>query len=466
MTAAAPAHALNDPRSQEHIGAAIQAEQAVLGACLLDETACDTALGLMKTEDFTRNPHRYIFDAIKNLQQAGKPADSVTVMDYLAAKNELERIGGPVYLAELSQAVASTANVEAYIRIITDAARKRTLASTCRLILQEMDANPALSPDEIGDRASALILESTEDRSASRPVSSSDVMMEVLNRITAYEKTRGIIQMETGLRGLDAIIRGLHPGQLTVVAGRPGSGKTTLALQMAAHVALVHKKPVAFFSLEMEVEILLLKMLSQTAMVNFGSILTGTMPSHEKDRVRDSASHLAGSSLYFTGPGNTDMNSVAANLRRLVHQKGVALAMVDYLQLLPAGRRFDTRNEEVGYVSGRLKALASQLKIPIIAAAQLNREVTKGAGAGSSPSRKPRLSDLRDSGSIEQDADNVIMIHQADAFEDEAGNREAELIVAKQRLGVTGEVQVAFQGRFSRFSDVRTAPSTPEAHHA
>jgi replicative DNA helicase len=421
----------------------------VLGAALLDPSAADMVIERMHADDFFRLAHQRVFEAIRDLAGRGVVVDLVTVADYLGTKQQLESIGGPATLADLTAKVASASNVEAYIQRVTSKTQLRRLIAAAAQIQQECFEHQE-DPAMVVDHAAALVLDATDSRSATRPRDAAEVVMRTLDVISANKKREGI-QMSTGFTALDSMLLGFHPGQMVVVAGRPGMGKTALALNFALDLALRQGLPGAVFSLEMQSEDLMLRMLSSMSSVDFHALRSGRLREDELRRVTMAAEKLSSAPMYITEPGRLDLDGIRANLRRMKRQLNIRWVVIDYLGLVNSGlRRVDTRAQEIGYISRTLKHTFLDLGLAGIVAAQLNRESVRTTGS-ETVTRRPRLSDLRDSGEIEQDADNVLMLHRTDADLDAQGDLEAEIIIAKQRQGRTGTVSVVWQGHYVRF---------------
>lgn len=446
----------------ENLPAALEAEAAVLGAALLDPSALDTMLASLRGDDFYRNAHQRVFEACKRLVAAGQTVDLVTVQAHLSAAGQLDAIGGPVALAGLTEATASTYNVDAYVKLVRDRAQTRRLMAVSALIRQEALENIE-EPARAADRAVSLILDTADNQLGHRPEGVAEVMRRTIEQIEQAKKRTGL-EMSTGFRALDALLLGLHPGHMTVVAARPGMGKTALCMNMASELAVVQGIPGVIFSMEMRNEDLMTRMLASMASVDFAALRSGRLDSSETGRLINAATHLSKARLFITNPGTLDLDGIRASIRRLQRQEGIRWVMVDYLGLVPSGlKKVDTRAQEIGYISRTLKKTFLDTGVVGIVAAQLNRESVRTTGSATQ-ARRPRLSDLRDSGEIEQDADDVLMIWRPDADDASAtsgmpddGDLESEVIVAKQRQGRTGVVPLVWQGRYVRFQNPRWA---------
>jgi replicative DNA helicase len=426
------------------------AEAAVLGAALLDPAALDLVVERMRADDFFRNAHARVFEAIKALSLGRGPVDLVTVQGWLASRNLLEAVGGPVGLARLTEMVASASNVEAYINIVLDAAQLRRVIAAAAIASQAA-FEPGAEASKVADQAAAIMLDAADHRASSRPEDAGAVVMRTIELIQNYEQQKAI-DHPTGFKALDDILLGFHAGEMTIVAARPGMGKTALCMNFAVELGVMQGKPGAVFSLEMPADQVMLRVVSSMSSVDLHTMRSGRLLQQDRDRVTRAAEALSKAPMYFTNPGQMDLDGIRASLRRLRRERGITWAVVDYLQKIPSGlRRVDTRAQEVGYISRTLSLTGLDLGIRMIVAAQLNRESVRGNGEA--PSRRPRVSDLRDSGEIEQDANNVLMIWRDQVEEGEsAGDEAAEIIVGKQRQGRTGTAHLVWQGRFVRFA--------------
>jgi replicative DNA helicase len=440
------------------------AEAAVLGACLLVPAAVDTALLLLRREDFFRGFHQRVFESVKELHDRSLPVDLVTVQDWLASRGLLEMGGGVAALAGLTDKVASAANIEAYARLVKEKSKLRRLISVCAQISQDCYTNTE-NAAQVVDSAENQVLDVGREEGIQAAERIEKLMMGAIETIEKYRKKGGVVTgLETGFRDIDELTAGMHPGQLIVAAGRPGSGKTAFALNIASHVALNLGKPVVIYSLEMTKQELLFRLLCSTGSVDSGKLRRGRLENHEMGRLVNAATNLTKAPLYINDTSRLDVQSLRSSVRRMVKEEGVGLVMVDYLQLMHVeGMEKPDRVREVTMISGALKSLAKEMNIPILVASQLNRGVENRQGAKTDS--KPRLSDLRESGSIEQDADVVMLIHRKILQpSDEAGAGEpdntADVIIAKQRSGPTGEVSLVFLGQYTRFED-RGAPGMP-----
>jgi replicative DNA helicase len=430
----------------------IAAEQSVLGGMLLSKDAIADVVEELKPADFYRPAHETIYDAILDLYGRGEPADAVTVSAELGRRGELSRVGGAVYLHTLLQSVPTAANAGYYARIVREQAILRRLVEAgTRIVQLGYSADGAV--DEIVDRAQAEVYAVTERRSRDDYLPLSQVMEATLDEIEAIDSRSGeLVGVPTGFADLDQLTNGLHPGQMIVVAARPGLGKSTFGLDVARSAAIHHQLPTVIFSLEMSRTEIAMRLLSAESRTHLHHLRTGGMSEEDWNRLARRMGEVSAAPLFIDDSPNLSMMEVRAKCRRLKQRHDLRLVVVDYLQLMSMGRRYENRQQEVSEMSRALKLLAKELEVPVIAISQLNR------GAEQRSDKRPQLADLRESGSIEQDADLVILLHREDAYERESPRAgEADFIVAKHRNGPVDTITVAFQGHYSRFVDMAPA---------
>ncbi len=426
------------------------AEQCVLGGMLLSKDAIADVVEVIKATDFYRPAHELVYDAILDLYGRGEPADPVTVSGELTKRGQLQRIGGAPYLHTLISSVPTAANAGYYARIVHERAVLRRLVEAGTKIVQLGYASGGGEVDDIVDRAQAEIYAVTERRTSDDYVRLGDVMESTLDEIEAIGSRGGaMVGVPTGFADLDALTNGLHPGQLIVIAARPALGKSTLALDLARSASIKHGLASAVFSLEMSRNEITMRLLSAEARVPLHHMRSGTMSDDDWNRLARRMGEVSEAPLFIDDSPNMSMMEIRAKCRRLKQRHDLRLVVIDYLQLMSSGKRVESRQQEVSEFSRSLKLLAKELEVPVIALSQLNR------GPEQRTDKKPMLSDLRESGAIEQDADMVILLHREDAYERESPRAgEADLIVAKHRNGPTSTVTVAFQGHYSRFVDM------------
>lgn len=427
----------------------LEAERAVLGSVLLDEKAIFSASEVLTKEDFYLEAHRIIFGRMLDLATESKAIDVFTLRAELKRHDEEEKIGGPAYLAGLTDGLPRCANVKHYAGIVKERATSRMLIRLCTETIAtcyEGEDKPAEMLDDHGAQLFKI---------AARGVtggfeSSTDTVTRVYRQIedSANRKSE-ITGLPTGFIELDRMTAGLHPQNLIIIAGRPGLGKTSFVCSIATNAAVVHGKCVGIFSLEMSTDELGKRNLAALAEVDLHRIKTGFVNREDWIKLGLAARRLSQAKLFIDDSGDMTVTQLRAKAQRLALEHGIDLLIVDYLQLLHGSqKRYDNRTAEVTEISSGLKNLAKELKIPVIAAAQLNRDVERSG-------RKPRLSDLRESGSIEQDADLVLFIHRPELIgEAEENGGVAEIVVGKQRNGMTGTFQLAFLKQFTKFANV------------
>lgn len=436
---------------------AIEAEQSVLGAMMLSKDAIADVIERIRPGDFYRPAHQQIYDAVIDLYTRGEPADAVTVSAELTRVGQLTRIGGAPYLHTLISMVPTAANAGYYAAIVADRATLRRLVTAgTRIVQMGYDASSGSGEDldgtidDVVDRAQVEIYDVTERRTAEDYVHIGSLLESTLDEIERISATGGIgTGIPTGFQQLDEITNGLHAGQMVTIAGRPGSGKSTLALDIARSAAVKHKKPTAIFSLEMGKIEIMMRLFSAEAGVALQSMRSGHMSDQDWTRLARRSSELAEAPLYIDDSPNLTMMEIRAKARRLRQRQDLQLIVIDYLQLMTSGKRVESRQQEVSEFSRATKLLAKELEVPVVVLSQLNRSSEQRTD------KKPMLSDLRESGSIEQDSDMVLLVHRPDLYEPETERAgEADLIIAKHRNGPTATVAVAFQGRYSRFADM------------
>ena len=436
---------------------AIEAEQSVLGAMMLSKDAIADVIERIRPGDFYRPAHQQIYDAVIDLYTRGEPADAVTVSAELTRVGQLNRIGGAPYLHTLISMVPTAANAGYYAAIVADRATLRRLVTAgTRIVQMGYDASSGSGEDldgtidDVVDRAQVEIYDVTERRTAEDYVHIGSLLEGTLDEIERISANGGIgTGIPTGFQQLDEITNGLHPGQMVTVAGRPGSGKSTIALDFARSAAVKHKKPTAIFSLEMGKIEIMMRLFSAEAGVALQSMRSGHMSDQDWTRLARRSSELAEAPLYIDDSPNLTMMEIRAKARRLKQRQDLQLIVIDYLQLMTSGKRVESRQQEVSEFSRAVKLLAKELEVPVVVLSQLNRSSEQRTD------KKPMLSDLRESGSIEQDSDMVLLVHRPDLYEPETERAgEADLIIAKHRNGPTATIAVAFQGRYSRFADM------------
>jgi replicative DNA helicase len=434
----------------------IDAERSILGAVLLDNHALNAAVQVLRSEDFFLQQHRHIFERMVSLgeKQAildGQGIDLITLMEDLTRTGELEAAGGVAYLSQLADGLPRVTNVDHYARIVKEKAILRSLIHSASVI-QEQALAAGDDADVILDRAESTIFQLAEDRVRAGLIGVKDLVKDGFERLEKiFSEGRRITGLATGYSGLDNETAGLQPSELIILAARPSMGKTALALNIAENVALRQRQPVAVFSLEMSKESLLLRLLASHARVDAHKFRTGHMNRDDWGKVTASLAELGDAPIWIDDSASSTVIEMGAKARRLKRDRGLSLVIVDYIQLVvpSTNRRNANRQEEVSSISRSLKALAKELKVPVVVLSQLTR-------APEREDRKPQLSDLRESGAIEQDADVVLFINRPNFYKTDIPEEErakAELIIAKQRNGPTGSLNFVFLSRHTRFEE-------------
>jgi replicative DNA helicase len=431
----------------------LQAEQSVLGGMLLSKDAIADVVEVLRSVDFYRPAHQILYDTILDLYGRGEPADPVTVSAELTRTGTLMRVGGTPYLHTLISSVPTAANAGFYAEIVAERATLRRLVEAGTRIVQlgyGAASGQGGDVDEVVDRAQAEIYDVTERRTSEDYVRLEQLLQGTMDEIDAISSRGGAsIGVPTGFSELDQITNGLHPGQMVIVAARPAIGKSTLALDFSRACSIRHGMTSVIFSLEMSRSEITMRLLSAEAKVPLHHMRSGHMSDDDWARLARRMGEVADAPLYIDDSPNLTMMEIRAKARRLRQRHDLRLVVVDYMQLMTSGKRVESRQVEVSEFSRSLKLLAKELEVPVVAISQLNR------GPEQRTDKKPMLSDLRESGSLEQDADMVILLHREDAYERESPRAgEADLILAKHRNGPTGLVTVAFQGHYSRFVDM------------
>ena len=427
----------------------LAAEQAVLGAMLLSKDAIADVVETLKIDDFYRPAHATVYAAVLDLYGRGEPADAVMVAGELTKSGEIARIGGAAYLHDLVSSVPTAANASYYARIVSERATLRRMVTAGTRIVQMGYAAEGDVYDLV-DRAQAEVYDLTSGRTSEDYLPLRDIFEPTINEIEAIAAHNGqMVGVPTGFTDLDALTNGLHPGQLVIVAARPAIGKSTLGLDLARSASVKNGLTSVIFSLEMARNEIVMRLMSAEAQIPLAHMRAGTMSDADWQKVARKTGAIIEAPLFIDDSPNMSMMEIRAKCRRLKQKHDLRLVIVDYLQLMSSGKRVESRQQEVAEFSRALKLLAKELEVPVIAISQLNR------GPEQRQDKKPMMSDLRESGSLEQDADVVILLHREDAYEKESARAgEADFIVAKHRNGPTATITVAFQGHYSRFVDM------------
>ena len=429
----------------------LEAERSVLGAILVHNDAFNLAAQVIEPADFYRDAHRRIFDKMISLNERNHAIDFVTLKEELSRAGELDEVGGPAYIASLADGVPRATNVEYYSRIVKEKATLRNLIYAANKILTNAYEADQES-DLILDEAESAIFSVADDRLKAGFVPMRDLVKESFPKIEQlFEQKRLITGVPTGFVDLDEMTRGLQGGDLIIVAARPSMGKTSLTLNMAQYVAAQPELVVGFFSLEMSKESLFIRLLTSEAQIDSHRLLSGAIGQKDYGRISHALETLSAMKLYIDDTANIGVLEMRAKCRRLQAEHGLNMIVVDYIQLMSGRGRFENRTLELASISRSLKGLAKELNVPIVVLSQLSR------GPESRSDHRPQLSDLRESGALEQDADLVVLIYRDDVYNKDPNNPDAgtaELIIAKQRNGPTGTVRLAFLREQTRFANL------------
>ncbi|WP_216831646.1 replicative DNA helicase [Alkalihalobacterium elongatum] len=425
----------------------IEAEQAVLGAIFLEEQALVTASERLIPEDFYRSAHQRIYEVMLNLAEKGEPVDLITVTSELQDRNWLDDIGGVSYLSDLANAVPTAANIDYYSKIVEEKSLLRRLIR----VATNIAADGYTSEDEVDailDTAEKTILDVAQRKNSGAFISIKDVLVETYDRIEMLEKQTGdITGIATGFVELDRMTAGFQRNDLIIVAARPSVGKTAFALNIAQNVATKTDENVAIFSLEMSASQLVQRILCAEGNIDAQKMRTGQLEPEDWQKLTMAMGSLSKAGIYIDDTPGVKVNDIRAKCRRLKQEKGLGMILIDYLQLIQgSGRGGENRQQEVSEISRTLKAIARELEVPVIALSQLSR------GVESRQDKRPMMSDIRESGSIEQDADIVAFLYRDDYYDKESENKNIiEIIIAKQRNGPVGTVELAFVKEYNKF---------------
>jgi replicative DNA helicase len=427
----------------------LEAERSVLGAILLDNNALNVAIESLRPEDFFHDHHRRVFTQMIALAESQQAIDLITLTEELHRRGDLEASGGAPYLAALADGMPKVSNVEHYARIVKEKAMLRNLIHTTHNIQQSAFEGED-GADTILDNAESSIFALAEDRVKAGLVSIKDIVRDNFERLEKiFREGKSITGIATGYTELDKLTSGLQPSEFLILAARPSQGKTALALNLMENIAIRGGHPVAMFSLEMSKESLLQRLVASVAQIDAHKFRTGHLSKEDWRRMTESLGTISSAPLWLDDAGSISVLEIGAKARRLKRDKGLSMLIVDYLQLITGRGRFGNRQEEVSSISRGLKGLAKELQIPVLVLSQLSR-------APERDERGPQLSDLRESGAIEQDADVVMFIYRPHFFKQGATpeeREETELKIAKQRNGPVDSVKFVFRSRFTRFEE-------------
>ncbi len=433
----------------KNIPSNIEAEEALLGSVLIDPDVVVQVATVVQPTDFYVQRHGWIYDAMRYLHDQRRPVDFLTITDELERRGQLNDVGGAAYISSLANAVPSSVHAHQYAQIVQRTSTLRQLIHAAGEIARKA-YDESQEVDIVVNESEELIFAISEGRLERDLMGISHIMRVVLDDLDDLHKRKGeVLGVPMGFRDLDKILGGLQDNDLIIVAARPGMGKTSLALTMALNAAKYHKKCVAIFSLEMSNEQLVQRLLSQESRINSQRLRLGQIRDDEWDRVAEAAAILGESAIYIDDSAAISPFELRTKARRLHAQNSIDLIIIDYMQLMHGGTRSENRVQEISLISRSLKQLARELRIPVVALSQLSRQVENRAD------KRPQLSDLRESGSIEQDADVVMFIYREDQYKEDSERQNiAEIIISKHRHGPTGSVDLYFEKNFTTFREM------------
>ena len=426
----------------------IEAEQAVIGSMLTDNEAVMAAVEKLTVESFYREDNRLIFEAVINLYNRSEPVDLVTVKDELTSMGSFEKVGGFEYLATLPDKVPTTANAQKYIEIVEEKATLRKLIKTANEII-DLGYNPTEDVEDIMAGAEKKIFDIIQNKNQKSYTPIKDVLIESFTKLEElYNQKSKITGVPTGFVDLDDKTAGLHGSDLILIAARPAMGKTAFALNIAAHAAIRENVPVAIFNLEMSKDQLVNRILCMEAMVDSNKVMTGKLEEDDWSKLAGVVGPISDAGIYIDDTPGISIMEIRTKCRKLKMEKNIGLIVIDYIQLIQGSnnRKNGSREQEIAEISRSLKILAKELNVPVIALSQLSRAVEQR------PDHRPMLSDLRESGSIEQDADIVMFLYRDDYYNPDTEEKDiSEVIIAKHRAGSTGTVKLLWMGNYTKF---------------
>ena len=428
----------------------IEAEQAIIGSMLTDRDAVISAIEVLKPDDFYREDNKTIYEAILNLYNRSEPIDIITVRAELESMGKIDNVGGLEYLAELPEKVPTTANAMKYIKIVEEKSSLRKLIRTANEII-ELGYNPTEEVDNIMEGAEKKIFNIMQDKDQKGYSPLKDVLVESFTKLEElYNRKQHITGVPSGFTDLDYRTAGFHGSELILIAARPAMGKTAFALNIATNAALKANVPVAVFSLEMSKEQLVNRILCSESMVDSNKVRTGKLEEDDWTKLAGAIGPLSEAEMYIDDTPGINIMEIRAKCRKLKIEKNIGLVVIDYLQLIQGtGKRGASREQEISEISRSLKILAKELDVPVIALSQLSR------AAEQRPDHRPMLSDLRESGAIEQDADIVMFLYRDDYYNEDSEKKNiAEVIIAKHRGGSTGTVELLWLGNYTKFVNI------------
>ena len=428
----------------------VEAEQAVLGSTLTDQDAVIAAIETLRPEDFYREDNKIIFEAIMNIYNRAEPIDIITLKAELSSMGKLDSVGGLEYIVQLPDKVPTTANVERYIKIVEEKSMLRKLVKTANEIIS-LGYDETENVEDIMDTAEKKIFDVMQRKNQKGYTAIKDILVESFTQLEElYNQKQHVTGVPTGFIELDNRTAGLHGSELILIAARPAMGKTAFALNIGTYAATRANVPVAIFSLEMSKEQLGNRILCSEALVDSNKVRTGKLEDEEWAKLAETSGELSNAEIYVDDTPGISVMEIRAKCRKLKLEKNIGLVIIDYLQLIQgSGKRGASREQEISEISRSLKILAKEINVPVIALSQLSRAVE------GRPDHRPMLSDLRESGAIEQDADTVMFLYRDDYYNEDSEKKNiAEVIIAKQRSGSTGTVELAWLGNYTKFANL------------
>lgn len=427
----------------------IEAEQAVVGSMLTDQDAVVAAIETLKPEDFYREDNKIIYEAILNIYNRAEPIDIITLKSELSSMGKLDAVGGLEYIAQLPDKVPTTSNVDRYIKIVEDKSMLRNLIKTANEIIS-LGYDQTENVEDVMDHAEKKIFDVMQKKNQKGYTSIKDILIESFTKLEElYNQKQHVTGVPTGFIELDKKTAGLHGSELILIAARPAMGKSAFALNIGTYAATRANVPVAIFSLEMSKDQIGNRILCSEALVDSNNVRTGELNDEELGKLAETSGELSQAQIFVDDTPGISVMEIRAKCRKLKLEKNIGLVIIDYLQLIQGSGKSSSREQEIAEISRSLKILAKEIDVPVIALSQLSRAVE------SRPDHRPMLSDLRESGSIEQDADIVMFLYRDDYYNEESEKKNiAEVIIAKQRAGSTGTVELAWLGNYTKFANL------------
>ena len=427
----------------------IEAEQAVIGSMLTDQDAVIAAIETLKPDDFYREDNKLIYTAILNIYNKAEPIDIITLKAELTSMKKLDAVGGLEYIVELPEKVPTTANVDRYIKIVEEKSMLRNLIKTANEILS-MGYEQTEDVEDVMDHAEKKIFDVMQRKNQKGYTSIKDILVESFTKLEElYNQKQHVTGVPTGFIELDKKTAGLHGSELILIAARPAMGKSAFALNIGTYAATKANIPVAIFSLEMSKEQVGNRILCSEALVDSNNVRTGELNDEELGKLAETSGELSQAQIYVDDTPGISVMEIRAKCRKLKLEKNIGLVIIDYLQLIQGSGKTSSREQEIAEISRSLKILAKEIDVPVIALSQLSRAVE------GRPDHRPMLSDLRESGSIEQDADIVMFLYRDDYYNEDSEKKNiAEVIISKQRAGSTGTVELAWIGKYTKFANL------------